>query len=163
MSPAKKKAPVLRALKKSDLARLEKWRGLGAHMLGYYLGKAAKPTPANLEKAFALWRDDFRSKVRNVDLAGALGTLYGDILVAKLDFDWRMRIDAHGEAYALYSPFGWETYPIDYVWKRVAPKYLGEESGFFSGGWEFWLGKIPRRKQSRARSVKPKKKPSRKR
>jgi hypothetical protein len=161
VSPSKKKAPVLRALKKPELARLDKWRGLGAHMLDYYLGKAAKPTPAILEKAFARWRDDYREKVRNVDLACALGTLYGDILAAKLDFDWRMRIDAHGEAYALYSPFGWETYPIDYVWKRVAPKYLGDESGFFSGGWEFWAGKIPRRKQGRA--SKPKKKSSRKR
>ena len=141
----------LRVLRKSELAELEKCRGLGRHVIDYYLDKSPKPSPALLEDVFERWRADPYDKVRNLDFAYAFGVLLGDILVAKLDFSWRKRIDAQGGTFALYSPStSWETYPVDYVWRRVDPRVLGEESGFLRDALDWWRDKVPRRK-----AVKP--------
>ncbi len=119
-------------------------------MFVYYFGRPAKPSAAVLEKLFAAWLADGRDKVRDVDLACAMGTLYGDLLAEKYRFDWRMRRDGQGETFALVDKAGgWENYPIDYVWKRVQPGSLGEETGFFRGGLAMWRGKVPARRSRR--------------
>lgn len=152
--PARRGPGKLRVLRKSELAELDKCRGLGLHVIDYYLDKTPKPTPAILEDVFERWRADPYDKVRNLDFAYAFGVLLGDILVARLDFSWRKRIDAQGETFALYSPStAWETYPVDYVWKRVDPRVLGEELGFLRDGVDWWRGKVPSRKPARKRKT----------
>lgn len=152
----RRNAPTLRVLRKSELVRLEKWRGLGGFMIVYYFGRYTKPTAAVLEKLFAAWMADTRDKVRDVDLACGMGALYGDLLAEKFQFDWRMRRDAQGEAFALVDKSnGWENHPIDYVWKRVQPGSLGEETGFFRGGLAMWRGKVPARKARRVATRRP--------
>ena len=152
----RRSVPALRVLRKSELDRLEKWRGLGGFMIVYYFGRSANPTGAVLENLFAAWMADKRDKVRDVDLACALGTMYGDLLAEKYQFDWRMRRDQQGEAFALVNEAsGWENYPIDYVWKRVQPGALGEETGFFRAGLAMWRGKVPARKATRVATRRP--------
>lgn len=157
--PTRRGTGKLRVLRKSELAQLEKWRGLGLHVIDYYLDRSPKPTPAILEEVFERWRKDPYDKVRNLDFAYAFGVLLADLLVAKFEFSWRMRIDSQGETFALHSPTGWETYPVDYVWKRVDPRVLGDERGFLRGALEAWRGKVPTRKT--ASRAAPKRKAAR--
>jgi len=143
-------APKYRKLRTAERSELEKWRSLGEFVILYYTGKPAAPTPAKLESVFALWRaDKNRKKLRAPDFAYAFGTLLADHLVAKLDFEWRIITDDQGQDFCLKSAAtDWETYPIDYVWKRVKPRAPRDEMGFFTGAWQFWRRKVPRRTAS---------------
>jgi hypothetical protein len=137
---------MLKKLRKADVAQLDRWRGLGEFMFCYYFGRVLEPTPTNLEKLFDAWRKDRRDRVAHADFACATGALFGDHLAATLDFEWKFCRDEQGEALCLVSPSsGWQAFPVDYVWKRVAPGVLGDERGFFRGGRDFWREKVARR------------------
>jgi hypothetical protein len=161
--PARRGPGKLRVLRKSELAELEKCRSLGLHVIDYYLDKSPKPTPTILEDVCERWRADPYDKVRNLDFAYAFGVLLGDILVAKYDFAWRKRVDAMGETFALSSASThWETYPIDFVWKRVDPRVLGQEPGFLRAGVDWWRGEVPLRKSVARKRKTPRKRVMRK-
>jgi hypothetical protein len=117
-------------------------------MADYYLEVTDSPDPAQMDQIFNLWGSDERPKVAAVDFAYAFGTLLGDFLQHHLDFDWLIVIDDQGEDFCLKSGNGWETYPIQYVWKRVKPDgqdALNEDVSFFSGAWEMFSDRVAAR------------------
>jgi len=132
-----------RRLTGADLERLEQWRGLGRHMAGYY-GQETELTPEGMDRVFGLWLDDDRPKVAPVDFACAFGALLGDCLSERFQFEWARIEDEQGEDFCLKAANGWETYPIQYVWKRVAP-YADEDRAPFVGACEMFAGRVPAR------------------
>lgn len=133
-----------RGLSSGDLERLEKWRGLGTYMVAYYGQETAELTPELMDRVFGLWLDDDRPKVAPVDFACAFGALLGDCLCVHLQFEWMMLVDEQGEDFCLKAGNGWETYPIQYVWKRVAPE-AEEDPAPFAGAFEMLDGRVPER------------------
>lgn len=92
-------------------------------------------TPANLDTAFRAWKRD-RSADRAPDhiVAGGLGALFGDYVVAQRGSRWMLVSDSQGRELAVVSPAGLEIYPIAAVRKRQAPQ--NEDINFFEPIWK---------------------------
>lgn len=129
-----KPARSIAALGPRDLAWLDKARGLGHELLAFY-AKTTVVTPANLDAAFRAWKAD-HSADRAPDhiVAGGLGALFGDYVVAQRGSRWMLVSDSQGKELAVVSPTGLEIYPIAAVWKRMAP--TNEELSFFEPIWK---------------------------
>lgn len=117
-----------------DLAWLDKARGVGRELLAFY-AKTTEPTPANLDAAFRAWKAD-RSADRAPDhiVAGGLGVLFGDYVVAQRGSRWMLVSDSQRKDLAVVSPAGLEIYPVAAVWKRIDPD--SEDISFFEPIWK---------------------------
>lgn len=117
-----------------DLAWLDKARGLGRELLAFY-ANTTEPTPANLDAAFRAWKAD-HSADRAPDhiVAGGLGVLFGDYVVAQRGSRWMLVSDSQRKDLAVVSPAGLEIYPVAAVWKRIDPQ--NEDISFFGPIWQ---------------------------
>jgi len=127
------------------LEQLEQFRGLGRQMCGYY-GIDEANSPELLDRLYEVWRDDVREKVEPLHAACAIGAMLGDILSDRLCFDWCMIVDEQGVEFCLKSEVSdWETYPVNYVWKRVEPG-ADEHINFCAGAWDLFRERVRPRK-----------------
>jgi hypothetical protein len=132
--PAQTPGRSVAALGPRDLAWLDKARGFGRELLEFY-AQTTVVTPANLDAAFRAWKLD-RSADRAPDhiVAGGLGALFGDYVVAHHGSRWMLVSDSQGKELAVVSPARLEIYPIAAVRKRQAPQ--NEDINFFEPIWK---------------------------
>lgn len=134
-----------RALNPEELAKLEKWRGLASYVIDYYDMDATATTPQLLDRVHAQWRESKEAKIAATDFACAFGTLIGDYLCERLEFEWAIISDEQGQDFCIRASNGHEAYPIAYVWKRVKPDADDEDPEMFEGLWEMFADEVPAR------------------
>lgn len=134
-----------RDLNTEELAKLEKWRGLGAYVLDHYALSGTAITPQLLDKVHAAWRNAQSARIAPTDFAYAFGTLIGDYVCARLDIEWAIVSDEHGQDFCIRSRHGMEAYPVVYVWKRVKPDSGQDDPDMFVGFWDMMADEVPAR------------------
>jgi len=123
-----------RELNQADLDWIESSIKNGYQVINWYI-KSNEVTPANLDKAFNVWKADTSDNRAPEGLvASGLGILFGQYVIEHKKASWVIVVDEqHGENLALVSDHGAEVYPIGEVWLRIDPK--NEDKSFFEPIW----------------------------
>jgi hypothetical protein len=81
--------------------------------------------PIALDRVFNAWKDDQTTdKPPDQEIAQGLGCAFGDFLVRNHGVRWVVVTDSFGTELTVLSKTGWQTYPINSVWKRIDPANL---------------------------------------
>jgi hypothetical protein len=122
--------PFFRDLIPDEIQFVEASILLGHKICNHYLSDDATLYPDLLDQAYEAWASDIKSdKPTPEDVCHGLGALLGNYLVSNLKFSWVMAIDSFGTDYSVRHPDSWQSFPFDFVAKRIQD---GEtEGGFF--------------------------------
>jgi hypothetical protein len=104
-----------------DRAWIEQNASRGMEICESYGITQKEPSPADLDRVFKAWKEDQRSdKVNDTDIINGLGCLFGELMCDEFGLQWKIVTDDFGTALALrHLKSSWETYPQDFVAKRV--------------------------------------------
>jgi hypothetical protein len=96
----------------------------------------------DLDQVFKAWKKDERTdKVTVTEIVNGLGCLFGNLMCIEFGLQWKTITDDFGTGLVLiHSKSSWETYPLDFVAKRVDPK--NNDGSFFSAMRDLMHGKL---------------------
>ena len=103
---------------------------LGRKVCEYYLPDQDPTCPDTLDDVYEAWAfDDSSEKPAPGEVCYGLGALLGNRIVADLGFSWGMAIDQFGTDYCVCHPDEWQSFPFDFVAKRIQDQE--PKGGFF--------------------------------
>jgi hypothetical protein len=120
---------IIKEINETDKQWLSKSESIGYEVLSRY-ANTNEVTPDNLDKAFQAWKmDTSEDRVPDSVIASGLGVLFGNYIIKNKNAKWMVVNDSYGTEIAVISANGYETYPVNAVWKRIEPN--NEELKFF--------------------------------
>ncbi len=136
---AKDYAQQTRALTPEETQELARLNAYSLQIIRiYYLPTVEENdiTPEILDRAYAAWLKDLRSKRDPETKAAAFGVRLGMLALKSCPGAWLHVHDNYGDTVAIeFRDSKKQVYPIDSVWKR----YKREESGFFADLYNAYL------------------------
>ena len=113
--------PEFRALNQEEALFVETATRVGYRICEYYLDTGDAPSlPDALDSVYDAWISDENSpKPASNDIGFGLGALMGQCLVSDLGFQWVIVSDDSGTDYCVRHPNDWQSYPFDFVAKRI--------------------------------------------
>jgi hypothetical protein len=120
---------IIKEINETDKQWLIMSESIGYEVLSKY-ANTNEVTPDNLDKAFQAWKmDTSEDRVPDSVIASGLGVLFGNYIIKNKNAKWMVVNDSYGTEIAVISANGYETYPVNAVWKRIEPN--NEELKFF--------------------------------
>jgi hypothetical protein len=122
--------PKFRDLTSDENQFVESSIRLGREVCDHYLSDAAPTSPDLLDDVYEAWASDAESeKPTPEEVCYGLGALLGNFVVSDLGFSWGMAIDEFGTDYSVRHPDAWQSFPFDFVAKRIQDQE--PQGGFF--------------------------------
>jgi len=120
---------IIKEINETDKQWLSKSESIGYEVLSWY-ANTNEVTPDNLDKTFQAWKvDSSENRAPDAVVATGLGVLFGNYIIKNKNAKWMVVNDNYGTEIAVISANGYETYPVNAVWKRIEPD--NEELKFF--------------------------------